>query len=135
MIALSDVKLSSVKLNLKYTIKSALIFCLALFLTYQGFDQACLQWKFRILFPSLDMVTVVRQLDAIPSPTILDLAKIAAISEHLFLAPFALYLWDRFSFAGSGELLYRAIFIFNSLLILSFLFSLRDLKDRLGAGY
>src|SRR5207249_4974465 len=38
--------------------------CLAAFLAYLTFDQAWLQWKFRIPFPRFDMVIIVKLLDA-----------------------------------------------------------------------
>jgi hypothetical protein len=112
--------------------------CLAAFLAYLTFDQAWLQWKFRVPFPHADMVTIVKLLDANSSPTILDLYRSVGsypFAEHLMVAPFFFYLWDRYHFASTGELLYRAIFIFNALLILSFVFSAGYTRRKLGVAY
>ena len=108
------------------------VLSLAAFLAYLAYTQAVLQWSYRFRFPYLDMEMVTEALDANPSPRLLDLYRMLNSNEHRIVLAYYWYLWDRNYFGASGELLYRAIYAFNGLLVLTFLWPALYLRRKLG---
>jgi hypothetical protein len=114
---------------------SACILVLVGLLVYAAWSQGSLQWNYRLHFPYRDMVVITMNLDANPTPSLNDLFRMNSANEHRMILPYYFYLWDRNYFAASGELLYRAIYIFNAVLIMSLLWSAAHLQSKLRTPY
>jgi hypothetical protein len=110
-------------------------FLLAAPLAYLTVNQALLQWHYRMRLPVWDMINIISLLDGNPSRSVNFLYHAVRDNEHRPIVSFLFYLWDRNYFHDSGELLYAAIFLANSLLVASLLGILVAMRDAMSLAY